>query len=558
MGGGLTASLAGGLPTGGQFGTITSGLPAALMGGGGLSQFGHVMPGMVAPGMAGLGGFSAAASAAGPVDVAAAKARLSNIVASMAPAATASPSAPLTGHDKVLRELYVGGLTPGMGFTAPAMQEFMNTIMTQSGMARGPGNPCTVVRVAENGTFAFFQFRSTVECDLALQLNGVAFMGVPLKMMRPKGYQQALASPAGIAALQAAEAAGLNTGASAAGLGLGAPPPLVAAGMPGAPAAGGAGGGAPLLALPAVMGLMGGSRPAAAAGAAADDAPVDVILATNLAVGVTLDMLREIMQSFGPIAHAAALPPAPNGTGRALVAYEAAATITDTVLGGLNGLDIGGAHLALARAPRSLVAQHLPAALPAPPPPVAATASAPASTSPAANGAPTPRLVLTNMATPADVATPADTTALCEDVAEECGRYGTVVEVTVGGVTPGEQSVPVYVTFATSQHAEAAAAVLRGRRFDGRAVGVSFVPAPAPPPLPPAAAAAAAAEERGGWDAERAADAGQEGGVGGHFGGTAVPPPPASAWHGTTSASGVGAPEDGMALPPVPAAADVD
>ena len=335
--------------------------------------------------------------------------------------AAAGPS--VNTATKLLREVYVGGLPQGVPLTASQIRDFFNLVMDKAGMAKGglPGTPVVSARMGDSGMFAFLEMRSPEETDSVIGgLNGVPFLGAPLKLGRPKAYAQHWGSmPAAVAAAQVAGGGmpanglvGLTSGfpgmaGMAAGLGMGgfgafqqlagmAANPAAAALLMGAAAAGmapgaavgltsGALGGAAAPAAvvpgpPTAASILGTgtasampstsavtSAPAAPAaapsGVAPDDAtPTDVIVVTSLPSFIDADGIREIVASFGEVTLCVMVPAVPgepaDAPRTALVAY-ADASLIDAAIGGLNGLAIADAPMGLARAPAGLVATVL-------------------------------------------------------------------------------------------------------------------------------------------------------------------------------------------------------
>ena len=86
--------------------------------------------------------------------------------------------------EKLKRELFIGNTTPEM--TAQSLTHFLGTSMEQVKLTIAPGNPITACRVS--GKFAFIELRSTQEAQNALNLNGIPFMGIPLRVGRPSKY----------------------------------------------------------------------------------------------------------------------------------------------------------------------------------------------------------------------------------------------------------------------------------------------------------------------------------------------------------------------------------
>jgi RNA recognition motif-containing protein len=87
---------------------------------------------------------------------------------------------------KILRELYIGNVPPGM--SEHQLQEFFNGQMKARHLNQGPGNPCIQTRISQG--FAFAEFRSVFETNLAAaQLNNVIVQGAQLRVGRPKKYE---------------------------------------------------------------------------------------------------------------------------------------------------------------------------------------------------------------------------------------------------------------------------------------------------------------------------------------------------------------------------------
>ena len=70
--------------------------------------------------------------------------------------------------------------------TEVALREFIGGAMHKMGLANAADNP--VVQVRLNGRFAFVEFRTVEETANASNLNGIPFMGQPLKINRPTKY----------------------------------------------------------------------------------------------------------------------------------------------------------------------------------------------------------------------------------------------------------------------------------------------------------------------------------------------------------------------------------
>lgn len=110
-----------------------------------------------------------------------------------------------------------------------------------------------------------------------------------------------------------------------------------------------------------------------------------------------------------------------------------------------------------------------PGGLPPPPPPGGAPPPPP----------PTRVLVLNHAVTDSELADDDEYADICEDMRDECGKFGQVEKVSIprsgsGGATAAGVGL-VFVVFGDAGSAAAARAALHGRRFGGRAVEASFM-----------------------------------------------------------------------------------
>lgn len=89
-------------------------------------------------------------------------------------------------NTKHLREIFVGNTSPEM--TEPALSELIGKALQMMGLScSGAEHPVAQVRV--NQRFAFVEFRTMEDAANALNLNGIAFMNVSLKLSRPSKYE---------------------------------------------------------------------------------------------------------------------------------------------------------------------------------------------------------------------------------------------------------------------------------------------------------------------------------------------------------------------------------
>lgn len=450
--------------------------------------------------------------------------------------------------------------------TSDQLRDFLNMFMASAGLVLAPGNPILQARVAENAAFAFVELRSPEETNLLLNVGNVPFSDFVLKMGRPKGYAAAMQAammsggmPGGIPAMGGMGGmpatsmgmggmGGMGMGGMGMGMGMGGMPPgpagMSAFGVSGASNFMGSASVAP---APAPVA-------AAAAAGPAHDSVTDVLLAVGVPDFINEEQLRSIFEVFGAITQCIKFVPSEGAHASkacALLQFADNAML-DTIISSMSEVDLGDFSLKLSRALYRDVAGKLPGFPPLAPPP----AAPPAVAAGAAAVPETHVLKLSGVVVARDLSSPEEISDIREDVAEECGRYGRVVEVRIPpltvaqqAVSAGETVIPVYVLFAGVADASATSKRLEGRKFDGRPVSVTFVSE---------ADAASACQGEG-----AAPSAAHSGGEGNHYAGVCIPPPLPSdesdAYTGSAAAvHATGAPEDGLALPPVPAAADLD
>mmetsp|Transcript_7957 Transcript_7957/g.35317 ORF Transcript_7957/g.35317 Transcript_7957/m.35317 type:complete len:285 (+) Transcript_7957:732-1586(+) len=98
-------------------------------------------------------------------------------------ATMAQPTYQATRH---ARRLYVGNLPADS--TDADVSEFFNKSMTVAGGVESPGNPVLSVYLNLDKRFAFIELRTMAEAAAALQMDGVLFRGMSLRMRRPNDY----------------------------------------------------------------------------------------------------------------------------------------------------------------------------------------------------------------------------------------------------------------------------------------------------------------------------------------------------------------------------------
>lgn len=360
--------------------------------------------------------------------------------------------APGDAATKPHREIYVGNLPSGI--TVPQLAEFMNAALKHVGIASDLQSVVTAW-VSPDGHYGFVELRSVEMATAALQqLNGIQVGMNTLKVGRPKGYNPAAASAVAV--------------------------PMASLAAPLAPLL------APALALNAPVNPLLASLNL---GGDASNAS-RVIMVTNLPSLITEAQIKDLFSSFGDF-KAFNVIPVTGGNQSAVFEYIDSVTsdVIDSVIQGMNGVDLGGTKIGVARIPAASAAillkptqaQQQAAAQ------AAATPAATTSTSTPSNATSeedrtlsllrrfndqlaTSVVRLSNMTTDEDLVDEQAYEELIEDVASECQKYGTVLKVHV----PRDRASPAYgvvfVHFTDAAGAAQAKGKIQGRKFNGKVV----------------------------------------------------------------------------------------
>nr|KJB74746.1 hypothetical protein B456_012G005600 [Gossypium raimondii] len=94
------------------------------------------------------------------------------------------------------RRVYVGGLSPTANEQSVAT--FFSQVMAAiGGNTAGPGDAVVNVYINHEKKFAFVEMRSVEEASNAMALDGIIFEGAPVKVRRPSDYNPSLAATLG-------------------------------------------------------------------------------------------------------------------------------------------------------------------------------------------------------------------------------------------------------------------------------------------------------------------------------------------------------------------------
>lgn len=87
-------------------------------------------------------------------------------------------------HDKINRELFVGNTPPAT--SEALLMQFLNGAMRRVGLCSPEATP--ILNCRTNAKFAFVECASTEMANVALNLNGIPFLGASLRVSRPSKY----------------------------------------------------------------------------------------------------------------------------------------------------------------------------------------------------------------------------------------------------------------------------------------------------------------------------------------------------------------------------------
>ncbi|KAH9565368.1 hypothetical protein CY35_04G074700 [Sphagnum magellanicum] len=354
------------------------------------------------------------------------------------------------------RRVYVGGLPPVAN--EQTIATYFSQVMAAVGAnTAGPGDAVVNVYINQEKKFAFVEMRTVEEASNAMALDGIIFEGVSVRVRRPSDYNPSMAATLG----------------------------------PSQPS--------PHLNLAAV-----GLTPGSAAGGA--DGP-DRVFVGGLPYYLTEVQIKELLESFGPLRGFDLVKDRDTGNskGYGFCVYQDPA-VTDVAIAALNGLKMGDKTLSVRRASASgqpkpdqanvlAQAQHhiaiqklaLQASganavalgglgmMPGIPPGLMASMlpgmgnglSNPLETT-------TKVIALTQVVSADELKDDEEYEEILEDMREECGKYGNLVELVIPRPSPTGEEGPgvgkVFVEYSDTAGAAKAKSSLHGRKFGGNAV----------------------------------------------------------------------------------------
>lgn len=339
------------------------------------------------------------------------------------------------------RRVYVGGLPPLAN--EQTIATFFSHIMSSiGGNSAGPGDAVVNVYINQEKKFAFVEMRTVEEASNAMALDGIIFEGVSVRVRRPTDYNPSLA----------------------AALGPSQPSPhlnLAAAGL--------------------APGAIGGT-----------EGP-DRIFVGGVPYYFTEEQIRELLESFGPLRGFDLVKDRDTGNskGYGFCVYQDPA-VTDHACAALNGLKMGDKTLTVRRATISTgqakseqetilaqAQQHIAmqkmvlqaGGLNLPVPVIASVA---------ATENPTKVLCLSQVVSADELKDDEEYKEILEDMREEGGKFGTLVNVVIPRPDYNGEHVPgvgkVFLEYADNVGCANARTALSGRKFGDNTVRAVYYP----------------------------------------------------------------------------------
>ncbi|XP_022185119.1 splicing factor U2AF 50 kDa subunit isoform X1 [Nilaparvata lugens] len=300
------------------------------------------------------------------------------------------------------------------GVTEDEMMEFFNQQMHLSGLAQAAGNPVLACQINLDKNFAFLEFRSIDETTQAMAFDGINFKGQSLKIRRPHDYQPTPGM---------SESAAVN--------------------------------------IPGTAGVISTVVP---------DSPHKIFIG-GLPNYLNEDQVKELLMSFGQLRAFNLVKDSATGLSKGYAFCEYADVImTDQAIAGLNGMQLGEKKLIVQRASvgakNAVLGQQMPVQI-----------QVPGLSMVGASGPATEVLCLLNSVTPEELQDELEYEDICEDIKEECGKYGNVRSLEIPRPIEGVD-VPgcgkVFIEFNSVLDCQKAQQALTGRKFNNRLVVTSY------------------------------------------------------------------------------------
>nr|AFK48456.1 unknown [Lotus japonicus] len=338
------------------------------------------------------------------------------------------------------RRVYIGGLPPLTN--EQSIATFFSHVMTAiGGNSAGAGDSVVNVYINHEKKFAFLEMRTVEEASNAMSLDGIVFEGVSVRVRRPTDYNPTLAAALG----------------------------------PCQPS--------PYLNLSAV-GLSGGTI--------GGTDGLDRIFVGGLPYYFAEEQIRELLQAFGPLRSFDLVRDKETGNskGYGFCIYQDPA-VTDMACASLNGLKVGDKTLTVRRATVSghskTEQEHIFAqaqqnitmqkvALEVVGLNIPGVERVPTTIDESA----TKVLCLTEAITTDELMDNGEYEEIVEDMRDECGKFGTLMNVVIPRPNPSGEQTPgigkVFLEYSDTAASFAAKSALNGRKFGGNMVTAYYYP----------------------------------------------------------------------------------
>ncbi|EJU03531.1 hypothetical protein DACRYDRAFT_77158 [Dacryopinax primogenitus] len=339
------------------------------------------------------------------------------------------PAASAENLEKQARRLYIGDITPDT--TEENLTAFLKKTLPELGIkVEGEDVGFEEVRVSHEKNYAYIEFSNPDDATKTMELDGTVFLGQPLKIRRPHDY------------LSATDLAVVFGGIV---------PGVVSTNVPDS---------------------------------------INKIFVGGLPTYLNEAQVMELLQTFGELRAFNLVKDGSTGVSKGFAFFEYMDPgVTDVACQGLNGMELGDRYLVVQRAsiganPTKPNMPNMPGTLPPPRPAILPVDN----TNP-----PSPILLLLNMVTAEELLQDQDYEDILEDVREEMGRFGPVIDIKIprpqrreNRWIPGSTSEPVktdielgvgrvYVKFADTDSASQALNAVAGRQFSGRSIIATYL-----------------------------------------------------------------------------------
>lgn len=338
--------------------------------------------------------------------------------------ATASPSVAAGSATRHARRLYVGNLPADT--VEVQVSSFFNRALVVAGGAETAEPPVVSVYINLEKRFAFIETRTVGEAAAALQLDGLLFRGMSLRMRRPNDFNS----------------------------------------VPGA----GTGARAPAGFDPSKLGIV---------STQVSDGPNKVFIG-GIPYHLTEDQIKDILQTYGRLAAFNLIKEPNTGLSKGFAFFEYAdPTAVEVACEGLNGMAVEDKVLTVRKASTHVGSFTNGGGVPAGGRTGGGMPAAPETLLPAA----TRVLELRNVVTDEELADPEEYKELCLEMEEEGRNFGNLLEVLVPRPQSANASAAdremqgvgrVFLRYSEIAECERAFATMSGRKFDQRTVVAAY------------------------------------------------------------------------------------